>query len=113
MNNNGWISVKEKLPEGKQDVLVYWYEKPFDIHQVELLTYFKKDDPMDWETCTEYDTLEKNLLETIASSRRIIRAPEDGFYIYEAEGEADGYRRHADIITHWQPLPEPPGRAGK
>ena len=37
-----WISVKDRLPEGEQQVLIYYYEKSLDLHQIESLDYFKK-----------------------------------------------------------------------
>ena len=37
-----------------------------------------------------------------------IIAEEDGFYMVEPDQNGDvAYRKHADVITHWQPLVGP------
>lgn len=98
-----WISV-ESLPESGQEVLVYYFDKGFDIHQICIVTYFKKGDVMNIAIPNKYDIPEKNLLDALFNKNNEIKAPEDGFYIKENVG----FRKHANIITHWQPLPEPP-----
>lgn len=89
---NKWISIKDKLPESGQQVLIYWYDEPYEVHQVHLLSYFKKGDVMD--ISVDY---------TEESPDNKIKALEDGFYLYDGN-----WRKHADIITHWMPLPEFP-----
>ena len=32
--NNGWISIEDNLPNDKQQVLTYYYDKPYDLHQL-------------------------------------------------------------------------------
>ena len=100
-----WIKIKDELPESKQEVLVYWCDEPFgNIHQIHLLTYFKKGDDIGWEFKDEIANPEARLLDAISNRNNRILAEEDGFYICEGET----HRRHADIITHWMPLPKPP-----
>lgn len=113
MKANGWIEIKEKLPESGQEVLVYWWDKELDIHQIHTATYFIKGDVMDTVIPKKYDMPEKNLLDALLNSENEIKAPEDGFYIYDyIDEERDGFRKHADVITHWQSLPEPPEESG-
>jgi hypothetical protein len=106
MKANGWIEIKERLPESGQEVLVYWWDKGFDIHQIHTATYFKKGGVMDTVIPKKYDMPEKNLLDALFNPENEIKAPEDGFYIYDYI--RDGFRKHADVITHWQSLPKPP-----
>lgn len=109
MKANGWVNIKEKLPESGQEVLVYWWDNGFDIHQIHTATYFKKGGVMDTVIPNKYDMPEKNLLDALFNPENEIRAPENGFYIYDyINKERDGFRKHADVITHWQPLPKPP-----
>ncbi len=103
MKANGWVNIKEKLPESGQEVLVYWWDKGAKIHQIYTATYFKENDVMDTVIPDKYDMPEKNLLDALFNPKNEIRAPEDGFYIYD-----NGFRKHAEVITHWQPLPKPP-----
>lgn len=95
---NQWISIQDKLPESGQDVLVYWWDEPFEIHQIHLLTYWRKGDVMD-----------ESLVGLVSGEEGKILAPEDGFYIYEGN-EDRPWRQHADLITHWMPLPNPPNK---
>lgn len=101
---NMWIKINDRLPESKQEVLVYWCDKPFgNLDQIHLLTYFKKGDEISWNFNDEITNPEIRLLSGLFSENKIL-AEEDGFYICEGET----HRRHADIITHWMPLPNPP-----
>ena len=116
--NNGWINVKDNLPQSGQEVLIYYFDKGYDIHQIYIVTYFKKDAIMDTVINNAYDTPEEKLLDVLFNKENEIKAPEDGFYIYDSAedrfyiydsvNEKSRYRKHANVITHWQPLPEPP-----
>lgn len=109
MKNNGWISVKDRLPESGQEVLIYYYDEGYEIDAICILSYFSKGAVMDTIIPTKYTMWEKNLLDALFNPENKIKAPEDGFYIYDcSDGEDCSYRRHADVITHWRPLPEPP-----
>jgi len=98
---NQWISVQDKQPKSGQDVLVYWWDEPYEIHQIHLLTYWRKGDVMD-----------ESLVGLISGEEGQILAPEDGFYIYEGD-EDRPWRQHADLITHWMPLPNPPNKLSR
>lgn len=103
-----WISVKDKLPDGGeygQEVLIYYDDIPYEVHQIGILTYFKKGDLMEFDISTNIRNDELRLLDSIMNPINEITANEDGFYIYEGDR---GWRKHADIITHWMPLPDPP-----
>lgn len=97
---NKWISIKDRLPESGQEVLVYWYDEPFEVHQMYILTYFKKGCVIDTFINRAEKSPEKRLLDTLFNPENEIKAPEDGFYIYDGD-----WRKHAYIITHWMPLP--------
>jgi hypothetical protein len=98
-----WIKVEDKLPESGQEVLTYYFDKPFELDQINLLTYFKKGAVTDSAPLhPDIDNPEERLLDAIFGGRKI-KAKEDGFYLCE-----DGWRKHADVITHWMPLPEVP-----
>jgi len=106
-NMNSWISVKDDLPESGEEVLTYYFDEGYDIHQISILDYFRKDEVMDEVVDYSIDSPELRLLDSLFNPANQIKAPEDGFYIYD-EAEATHWRKHADIITHWMPLPEPP-----
>ena len=51
----------------------------------------------------------RNLLDALFNPNNEMKASQDGFYIYDSAGSEEArFRKHADVITHWQPLPEPP-----
>jgi hypothetical protein len=103
---NQWISVQDKQPKSGEDVLVYWWDEPYEIHQIHLLTYWRKGDVMD----ESYEELKKLAEVGLTSGEEEwLLAPEDGFYIYEGNKERP-WRKHADLITHWMPLPNPPNK---
>mgnify|MGYP000933557816 CR=1 FL=1 len=101
---NRWIDVKGALPESGQDVLIYFYDGTYEMHQIYIVTYFRQGDVMD-NLVSDIDGTEAEIiLDTLFNPKNAVIAPVDGFYIYE-----NGcYRRHSDVITHWMPLPEPP-----
>ena len=107
-----WISVKDKLPESGQEVLTCYYDDASERHEIGILTYFKMGDVMYTEIDRKTDP-KKNLktwLNNILYNADFqIKAGEDGFYIYEWNEVGDTCcRKHAEIITHWHPLPDPP-----
>lgn len=108
--NNGWISIKDNLPNDKQQVLTYYYDKPYDLHQIDMLTYYKKGTLMGIKTDkNKTHMLKERLYNFLYNKDYEIVAKEDGFYISEWDEEGDiCFRRHSDCITHWHPLPEPP-----
>jgi hypothetical protein len=101
-----WININEKLPEGKQEVLAY--HSFADEGQIDILTYFKKDDVMEYDTNTNIAFFEERLLDSLFNEKNEIKASEDGFYIYDNITGESAWRKHADIITHWMALPEYP-----
>lgn len=107
---NKWISVKDKLPEDGQEVLTYYYDTVAERDMVLLLNYFEKDAVM--YTKIDRDsrkTKAQRMLNTVFNSELEVRAREDGFHIFEWDERGDTCcRKHADIITHWMPLPAPP-----
>jgi hypothetical protein len=105
-----WVSVKERLPESEQRILTYWWDKPFEIHQISLLTYYKKGTVIDTKTDRDDShSLREKLFNVLYNKDYEIVAQEDGFYISEWDENGDvAYRKHGDFITHWMPLPEPP-----
>lgn len=97
-----WVSVKQRLPEKEQEVLLLCQTNRGYKYQC-IGFYipegtFRDDTDIDWdeEVCDEYDE-------------------ERGDYLvnsgwYEAVNNWDEYRAIwiADKVTHWMPLPEPP-----
>ena len=98
-----WISVKDRLPEPEQLVLVQCVTKPSSFKYQCLAFYVPKkwlreasNFSWDYECCDEYD-------EEI-----------DDYYVnegwYERIYNWDDYNAVGigDFVTHWMPLPEPP-----
>lgn len=104
---SGWVSVKESVPESGEQVLTYYFDEGYNIHQIGIHDYFRKDAVIDERVDFSIKSPEKRLLDTLFNPANQIKAPEDGFYIYD-EVEETHWRKHADIITHWHPLPTPP-----
>lgn len=98
-----WIPVSEMLPESGQEVLIYYYDEGYEIHQTYIVNYFCKGAVMDETVDYSIESPEERLLDSLFNPANQIKAPEDGFYVYESQ-----WRKHANIITHWMPLPEPP-----
>lgn len=106
--NNQWISVNDRLPEHKQEVLTYYYDEDFDIERKEILTFCQRGDVLDTPIDLSGKTVEERFFNNFINPKIII-APKDGFYISEIGKDGNlHYRRHADIITHWMPLPDGP-----
>ncbi|MBU5594894.1 hypothetical protein KQI76_06925 [Amphibacillus sp. MSJ-3] len=90
----GWNYFKYDKPKNGQEVLVYWYEEDYETEQIHILTYFEKG-----------TVIEDPAVEVVLTGKGTkVIADSDGFYIYENSK----WRKHADLITHWQPLPEDP-----
>lgn len=98
-NLNGWVRVEDARPRSGEDVLVYYWDEGYDIHQIEMLCYWRKGDVLNQEDDI-FSPLRGEKFEPVL-------APADGFYVYEGDGDAP-FRKYADVITHWQPLPQPP-----
>lgn len=97
-----WINTKEALPESNQEVLTYFYDEPYGVDQFQILTYYKKGDKFSCEDIANNDLLGQ----VLGKYDRTVE--EDGFYIYDSvDGDRNKYRKHADVITHWQPLLSP------
>ena len=77
MKANGWVNIKEKLPESGQEVLVYWWDKGAKIHQIYTATYFKENDVMDTVIPDKYDMPEENLLDACSIPKRDSGAPKE------------------------------------
>lgn len=103
-----WTSVKDKLPESGERVLVYWYESP-DLHQTHICEYFREGEIVRDEVRYTGTPMER-LLDAMFGKRGEKTIEQDGFYIYDSVDDTGlcKWRRHADIITHWMALPEPP-----
>ena len=105
-----WISVKERLPENEQKVLTCYYDTSLEEYQISLLEYYKKGTVMSYKTDRDFTkSARERLFNMLYNKEFEIVAQEDGFYICEFDENGDTvYRKHADCITHWMPLPEPP-----
>lgn len=106
-----WIPITEGPPESGQRILVYWYVESLDLHQIELLTYYKKGDILENEAPPLKGGTTLNFLKDfLYGTRGHKECEEDGFYIYDCIDKTllNSWRKHADCITHWMPLPKPP-----
>lgn len=81
--NNGWLSVKEKLPEHGQKVLVYWPEAPM-TQTFEECMFCARYERSDRRTKGWFDTSEFD----------------DDYYPYSL--------RPGKEIQYWYPFPAPP-----
>lgn len=105
--NKEWIKVQDATPENAQEVLTYYFDEGYDIHQFGVLEYYTKGTVIDTKICRDGSSVVERLMKTMFEAEEII-AEEDGFYIVDHDQNGDiAYRRHADIITHWQPLGAP------
>lgn len=106
---NDWVSIKERLPESGERVLVYWYES-LDLHQMHVIDYYKAGDIVDDEVVYQGGTPLERLKDALFGKRGERAIERDGFYIYDPDIDTGlcKWRRHCDCITHWMPLPEPP-----
>lgn len=95
--NASWLTVKDKLPESGEEVLIYYYDEPYEIDVFLVLTYYRKGYKLTCEDITNGDLLGQIL------GKYDREVEEDGFYIYD-NGR---FRKHVDVITHWQPLLKP------
>lgn len=95
---NSWLKVDGSLPASGEEVLTYFYDEPYEVEQFQVLTYYTKGDKFSCEDIGNSDLLGQIL------GKYDRPVEEDGFYIYE-NGK---WRKHANIITHWQPLSKPP-----
>ena len=98
-----WINVKEQLPKNEQEVLTF-YKWDDDEPEIGILTYMEKGTVIGHKSDETIKNFEERLIESLKPENEII-AEVSGFYMYE---DKDTMRKHADIITHWMPLPEPP-----
>ena len=79
-----WIKVEDRLPESGQEILTYYYDVVSERDQIDLLTYFKKDDTMYTKIDRDPDkTKIQRIISTVFNKDLEVKAPEDGFYIYE------------------------------
>lgn len=99
-----WISVKDRLPEPEHDVLVLC-ETGLGSYKYKCVAVYipekwlREDSLFNWdyECCDEYDE------------------EADDYYVnegwYERIRNWDDYNAVGigDFVTHWMPLPEPPG----
>lgn len=78
MNNNEWISVKDRLPKNSDEVLIY---VGIDIVQAYIINGY-------WKGSIN---VTDNMIDGFVNDRTIVK---------------QGSR--FDFVTHWMPLPEPP-----
>lgn len=95
----GWVSVSDKKPIGEQSILAWDGSRMFvAIYYEDLKTIAEIDDSEEaWDDMVIYDSKEKAYWK-------------EGFYEHlENQGFYDtiSYKR---VVTHWQPLPEPPSK---
>lgn len=103
-----WTSVKDKLPESGERVLVYWYESP-GLHQMDVIDYYKAGDIVDDEVIYQGNTPLERLKDAIFGTRGQRTIEQDGFYIYDSVDDSGlcRWRRHSDVITHWTRIVPP------
>lgn len=101
-----WIPASEKLPDSGQEVFACYFDACAEDWQYEVVTYYRKGDPLYDEYLPDGDTGEERLLNAMFHPRAR-DAEEDGFYMYACwEGEYCRWRKLTGI-SHWK-LPVPP-----
>lgn len=103
---NEWVSVGERLPDAEKEVRLFCVTPNGYKYQCQgfyVPPGMRRDDSdysWDWECCDQYDE------------------DSDDYFVnpgwYESSHNWDEYSAFgiADKVTHWMPLPEPPGMEG-
>lgn len=103
---NEWVSVEERLPDAEKEVRLFCVTPNGYKYQCQgfyVPPGMRRDDSdysWDWECCDQYDE------------------DSDDYFVnpgwYESSHNWDEYSAFgiADKVTHWMPLPEPPGMEG-
>lgn len=103
---NEWVSVEERLPDAEKEVRLFCVTPNGYKYQCQgfyVPPGMRRDDSdysWDWECCDQYDE------------------DSDDYFVnpgwYESSHNWDEYSAFgiADKVTHWMPLPEPPGKEG-
>lgn len=104
--SNEWVSVEERLPDAEKEVRLFCVTPNGYKYQCQgfyVPPGMRRDDSdysWDWECCDQYDE------------------DSDDYFVnpgwYESSHNWDEYSAFgiADKVTHWMPLPEPPGKEG-
>ena len=103
---NEWVSVEERLPDAEKEVRLFCVTPNGYKYQCQgfyVPPGMRRDDSdysWDWECCDQYDE------------------DSDDYFVntgwYESSHNWDKYSAFgiADKVTHWMPLPAPPGKEG-
>lgn len=103
---NEWVSVEERLPDAEKEVRLFCVTPNGYKYQCQgfyVPPGMRRDDSdysWDWECCDQYDE------------------DSDDYFVnpgwYESSHNWDEYSAFgiADKVTHWMPLPAPPGKEG-
>ena len=103
---NEWVSAEERLPDAEKEVRLFCVTPNGYKYQCQgfyVPPGMRRDDSdysWDWECCDQYDE------------------DSDDYFVnpgwYESSHNWDEYSAFgiADKVTHWMPLPAPPGKEG-
>lgn len=98
-----WISVKDRLPDAEEEVLLECKTKP-NLFEYQCKgfyipeNWFREDSSFTWdyEACDEYNEEKDDYMVT------------SGWYERIHNWDEYGAIRIEDYVTHWMPFPEPP-----
>ena len=97
---NNWISVKDRLPDAEQEVLILTENGVITTAMYEDGTVSTEDSCWNWYD-VDFDYDEENDKYLIC----------EGWWEYRHYNQDDVYNNCVDDddkVTHWMPLPEPP-----
>lgn len=104
---NNWISVKDRLPENEQTVLICvkrrWYDNPKRFIRLIAKAFY---------TDGYHHSADSGYVWNCSDNEFVYDEKEEDYIIpkgwWESVDYAESFSMVDDFVTHWMPLPEPP-----